>query len=135
MSSFYHSTSGRLMSTSVATALIGGGAAALMAQPTSLYVMALSSFMAVVGCIASLQLGIDEHPTPTIVSVILLPIFLFLYAIGLFFVMKYYPEGAYGILALGACAAFVAMRSFGGEGAASEKEDRGMPHGAHAAHH
>lgn len=135
MSQFFHSTSGRLMSFSISTALIGGGAAALMQQPTSLYVMALSSFMAVVGTIAALQLGIDEHPRHTILSIIILPILLFLYAIGLLFVMKHYHDGAYGILALGAVALLVALRSLGGEKDSVHSDNAALPPKAHAAHH
>ena len=134
MGQFIHSTSGRLMSFSITTALIGGGVSAFMAPPTSLYVMVFSSFVAITGCIASLQLGIEDHPKTTILSIILLPILLYLYAIGLFFVMKHYTEGAYGILALGACSLLVALRSLGGEKETSDSKARELPSSAHSTH-
>lgn len=109
--SFLSSTSGRLMSSSISLALLGGGAAALLQQPVSLYVMSLSSILAVVGCIAALQLAVEEFPNHVLVSAIALPILLFLFAIALGFVMNHYTPGGYALLSLGAAALFVAIRS------------------------
>jgi len=111
MAKFIESTSGRLMSFSVSAALLGGGASALMQSPTSLYVMAFSTFGAVVGCVAALQLGIEDHHEETVMAVIFLPMLLFLYAVALGFVMNYYQAGAYAFLALGAGVLLVALRS------------------------
>lgn len=132
--SFLSSTSGRLISTSISLALLGGGAASLMQQPTSLYVMSLSSFVAVVGCISALELAIEDFPGHALLSIIALPILLFLYAIGLGFVMTHFTSGGYALLALGAAALLVAVRSFTAGSSAAPRVDRPIS-SAHAPQH
>lgn len=111
MSNFIQSTSGRLMSLSISLALIGGGASAFMEQTSSLYVMAFSVFVAIVGCIASLELSIDEHPQLTVLAIIGLPVFLFLYMVALGFVMSVYAAGGYAFIGLGVGALAIFVRS------------------------
>lgn len=101
MTPFNRTTSGRLMALSFASALLGGGASALMTSPMSLYVMSLSTFAGVVGCVAALQLAEEEHFQQTIMSILLLPFALYLYAVGLGFVMNHWTSAAYALLALG----------------------------------
>ena len=111
MNAFINSTSGRLISFSLALGLIGGGASVHMAETTSLYVMCASIFLAIVGCVAALQLGVDEHETPSLMGAILLPFFLFLYVIGLGVSTKFYPSWSYGFIALGLASLLVGLRS------------------------
>jgi hypothetical protein len=132
MTQFIQSTSGRLMSFSIATALIGGGASALMHSPASLYVMAFSTFMAIVGCVASLQLAVEEFSAHAIYSVILLPFLLFMYAVGLGFVMSFFTAGAYAFLALGAAVLLVGVRSLFVDKAEAAPERPMMAEPAHA---
>jgi hypothetical protein len=135
MTQFIRSTSGRLMSFSIATALIGGGASALMQSPASLYVMAFSTFMAIVGCVASIQLAVEEYEGHAIYGVILLPFLLFLYAVALGFVMNFFAAGAYAFLALGAAVLLVGLRSLFVDKAEAAPERQMMAKPAHAIEH
>jgi hypothetical protein len=111
MTAFTRSTSGRLMTLSLSLALIGGGASALMQPDMSMYVMNGSLFAAVVAGVASMQLALDEFPSHTVLSLILLPFALFLYVVGLGVMKAYYPAMAYVPLVLGLLSLAFLLRS------------------------
>jgi hypothetical protein len=133
MNSFTRTTSGRLMALSFASALLGGGISALTTAPVSLYVMSISTFAGVVGCVAALQLAEDEHFEQTIMSVILLPFALFLYAVALGFVMNHWAVAAYALLALGIVPLVTLVRSITVEKSAAPAAMSAAP--AHATEH
>jgi NhaP-type Na+/H+ or K+/H+ antiporter len=115
MDSFIRSTSGRLIAFSFALALIGGGASVHLSGDTSLYVMTLSIFAGIVGCVAALQLAVEDFEGASILSSIALPIMLFMYAIGLGVTTAFYRVGSYGFIALGIASLIVGLRSLWGE--------------------
>lgn len=115
MSSFIQSTSGRLIAFSLALALIGGGSSVHLSATASLYVMSVSVFIAIVGCVGALQLAVEEHLAASIAAVILLPFLLFMYAVGLGVGAAFHPGWSYGFIALGIASLLVALRASGSE--------------------
>lgn len=115
MSSFIRSTSGRLVAFSFALALIGGGASVHASATTALYVMSLSVFIGIVGCVAALQLAVEDFEATSILGSIALPVMLFMFAIGLGVTTAYYKAGSYGFMALGVASLIVGLRSVWGE--------------------
>ena len=135
MSSFINSTSGRLISFSLALGLIEGGVSVHLSAPTSLYVMASSVFVAIVGCVAALELAADDFEYEAIMGAILLPVFLFLYAIGLGVSMTFHPTWSYGFIAVGVASLIVGVRSFMVEKPEPVSAKPMMAAPAHAAEH
>ncbi|HZF50019.1 MAG TPA: hypothetical protein VE093_15275 [Polyangiaceae bacterium] len=115
MNSFVRSTSGRLVAFSFALALIGGGASVHLSDASSLYVMTLSIFVGIVGCVAALQLAVEDFEGTSILCSIAFPFMLFMYAIGLGVSTAFYKAGSFGFIALGIASLIVGLRSVWGE--------------------
>jgi hypothetical protein len=111
MSDFFKSTGGRILALSVAIALLGGSAAVLMGTGEgSQILLAASLFIPIVMNIVGLPQTIEEHWGPAVLSVILLPMLLFLWAVGIAIIRAYHhhalvsPFLALGLVALGVAA-------------------------------
>ena len=115
MNSFVRSTSGRLIAFSFALALIGGGASVHLSGDTSLYVMTLSIFIGIVGCVAALQLAVEDFEGTSILSSIVFPVLLFMYAIGLGVSTAFHKAGSYGFIALGIASLIVGLKAMWSE--------------------
>jgi hypothetical protein len=114
MNSFIRSTSGRLVAFSFALALIGGGASVHLSGVTALYIMALTVFAGIVGCVAALQLAVEDFEGTAILSSIAFPFLLFMFAIGLGVSTAFYKAGSFGFIALGIGSLIVGLRSVWG---------------------
>jgi hypothetical protein len=123
MDDFFRSMSGRIMLLSVAISLLGGGAAALVGHGEgATLVLSASLFLPIVMNIVALPQAIEEHWYHAVLAVILLPVLLFLWAVGAGITRELHPALAYPFLALG----------FGALAAAARP--RAVDHGAGAVH-
>jgi hypothetical protein len=109
---FFRSMAGRILALSVAIALLGGSAAVLVGGGEgSLFLLAASLFLPVVMNIVGLPTAIEEHWTAAVLSVILLPVLLFLWAIGIAVIRAYHHHAlVLPFLAAGLAALVVAAR-------------------------
>jgi hypothetical protein len=73
--------------------------------------MATSVFIAIVLCVAAMQLAVEEFEAHAIYGVILLPFLLFLYILGVGLSMAFYPALSYGFIALGLGSLAVGLRT------------------------
>jgi FtsH-binding integral membrane protein len=119
MKGFGSSKTARLMALSFAIALIGGGAAAYLAPPTSLYLMSLSVFVPIAMNIVGLPQALEEHGFAAILCAIVLPVALFLYMVGLGVLMAYASSAGIALVAAGVGALGFALRPRG----TSERSD------------
>lgn len=99
----------RLLSIAIAIALIGGGISATMTGAAAIPLLGISLLGSVCLSLISIANLIEPRPFLAMVSVIVLPIALFLYAIGLGVVVSEAPWGAYAFIALGALVAGVTL--------------------------
>jgi hypothetical protein len=113
MSDFFKSTAARLLALSVGIALVGGAASALMHHGDgSTLVFSASLFVPIVVNIVGLPSALEEHWFHAVLAVILLPVLLFLWVVGLGVLRAYYaPTFAYPFLLLGFAALSMAARS------------------------
>lgn len=118
MRAFLRSTSGRLVAFSFALVLLGGGVSVHLSDMTRLYVMTMTVFIGIVGGVAALQLAVEEFERAAILSSIIFPVALFLYAVALNVSTAFHPSWSYGFIALGIAFLIVGLRSV--LGAASE---------------
>lgn len=132
MREFIRTSGGRLLSVSTAVALLGGGAAALLGEPSATWVVAL--FFPVVIALGFLGVAYAslEHWGIAIGAAIALPWVLFVYAIGLGVVVNYAPAVGYALGALGAGALAFALRPAERGSEASVDQDSGPLHTASA---
>jgi len=126
MSGFAQSTSGRLFTLAASTALLGGGAAAVIGGTTGLALLAIGLLTGIAASIVAVAFGIGDHPFETMLMVLAAPWVLFLYEVGQSVVMNYRANVGYILIALGIAALTRAI--FVGEKAAAEAH----PEGAHA---
>ena len=110
MPRFAQSVSGRIMAASFAVALVGGGISTQLEAPTSLYVMALSIFVAIAANIVGLALALEDFLFEAMLSAIGLPVALWLYAIGLGWITTYHPAAGYALTAAGLFSLGIALR-------------------------
>ena len=111
MDPFFKSTAGRLMALSFAVALIGGGASALMAHgEAASFVFCASLFVPVVLNVAGLPSALEKDWYHAALSVIVLPMLFFLWAVGMGVIREFHPQYAYPFIALGLGALGLAAR-------------------------
>lgn len=93
---------GRLLSVAITLALAGGGIAAMIHDPMGVALMCVSLLGAVVLTLMALAMSISKSPGFAVVATIVLPLFFFLYAVGLT-VSIHHKAGwaAYGFIAVG----------------------------------
>ncbi len=93
---------GRLLSVAITLALAGGGIAAMIHDPMGVALMCVSLLGAVVLTLMALAMSISKSPGFAVVATIVLPLFFFLYAVGLT-VSSHHKAGwaAYGYIAVG----------------------------------
>ena len=103
MSSFFQSTSGRMVTASVGVAAFGGGAAIVLGGPAALPIFCVTILAGVVLSLVGLALGVEEgFGGEAALAIILLPILLFLYTQGQGLAMEHHSMGgAYALLAVG----------------------------------
>jgi hypothetical protein len=114
------------MALSIGIALVGGGIAAVMHNSSDL-LMSASLFVPIAINIVGLPQALEEHWTEAALAVILLPIALFLYAVGVCVMRQYHPEVGYLFIALGLAAFGMAARP--------APTRAGAPHGQMAEQH
>ena len=113
MSEFFESRPGRILVLSVAVALIGGSAAALMGPgDVSNLVFSASLFLPIVMNVVGLPEAIEDHAYHAILAVIALPVLLILWAVGIGVTRAYQQHVGltYLFLAAGLAALAVAAR-------------------------
>lgn len=110
---------GRLLSVAITLALAGGGIAAMIHDPMGVALMCVSLLGAVVLTLMALAMSISKSPGFAVVATIVLPLFFFLYAVGLT-VSIHHKAGwaAYGFIAVGVFFGLNALR--GGKPLAAE---------------
>lgn len=110
---------GRLLSVAITLALAGGGVAAMIHDPMGVALMCVSLLGAVVLTLMALAMSISKSPGFAVVATIVLPLFFFLYAVGLT-VSIHHKVGwaAYGFIAVGVFFGLNALR--GGKPQAAE---------------
>ncbi len=111
-------THGRLVSLAITIALAGGGIAALIHDPMGIALMCVCLMGAVVTTLMGIAISIPVRPAFGVYATIVLPLFFFLYAVGLA-VSIHDKAGwaAYGFIAVGAFFGVNGLR--GGKPAAS----------------
>jgi hypothetical protein len=108
---FFKSMTGRLVALSIAIAFIGGGASALMHHGVeSTFVLCASLFLPIVITIQGLAHALEDDWFHATVSVAVLPLFFFLWAVGVGSIRENYPGLALPFIALGLVALAVAAR-------------------------
>lgn len=112
---------GRLLSAAITLALAGGGIAALIHDPMGIALMCVSLLGSVVLTLLALAMSISTRPSFAAVATVVLPLFFFLYAVGLTVSIHHKAAwGAWGFIALGALFGLNALR--GGKPAGSTQE-------------
>lgn len=133
MNGFAQSRTGRLMALSFGIALIGGGASALIAAPASLYLMSLSVITAIALNIVGLPDALEDFPFEVVLSAIVLPVALFLFATALGVITLYYPKLGFVLVAAGMGSLGLAARPRPSETNARSELRRPSGEQAHAA--
>lgn len=96
-------THGRLVSLAITIALAGGGISALIHDPMGVALMCVSLLGAVVVTLMALAMSIGVNATFGVYATVLLPLFFFLYAVGLTVSIHDHASwAAYGFIAIGA---------------------------------
>lgn len=110
MKELYTTVHGRLLSAAMAIALLGGGIASILQSSFSLPLMTISVFIGIALSIVAVGLSVEDHKTPlfTSLAVIVLPVALFLYAIGVSLAMARAPWAGYCFAGLGVVFAVLA---------------------------
>jgi len=122
MSEFGKSTTGRLLSFSLAIILAGGGLAAVSTGTLSLMAMGFPLMIGIALAIVAVPQGADQFPYHTALLLFVLPTSLFCYGITLGIIMEYAPSGGYVLLALAViplASALMAPKSASGHAAAA----------------
>jgi hypothetical protein len=108
---FFKTTAGRMIALSIAIAFIGGGASALMHHGVeSTFVLCASLFVPIVINLQALAHSLEDDWYHATVAVAVLPLFFFLWAVGIGSVRENYPAIAYPFMALGLAALAMAAR-------------------------
>ena len=111
-------THGRLVSLAITIALAGGGIAALIHDPMGIALMCVCLMASVVVTLMAIAMSISVRPTFAVYATIILPLFFFLFAVGL--AVSIHDKAswaAYGFIAVGAFFGLNGLR--GGKPAAS----------------
>jgi hypothetical protein len=96
-------THGRLVSLAITIGLAGGGIAALIHDPMGVALMCVCLMAAVVTTLMGIALSIPVRPAFAVYTTIVLPLFFFLYAVGLAVSIHHKASwAAYGFIAVGA---------------------------------
>ena len=108
---FFKTTTGRMMSLSIAIAFILGGTSALMAHGVeSTFVFCLSLFAPIVVNTLGLPRALEKDWYHAALSVMILPMLFFLWAVGIGAVREHHPWIAYPAIVAGLGALAVAIR-------------------------
>ncbi len=111
-------THGRLVSLAITIALAGGGIAALIHDPMGIALMCVCLMASVVITLMGVAISISVRPAFGVYATIVLPLFFFLYAVGLAVSIHGKASwAAYGFIAVGALFGLNGLR--GGKPAAS----------------
>lgn len=104
-------THGRLVSLAITIALAGGGISALIHDPMGIALMCVSLLGAVVVTLMALAMSIGVRPTFGVYATVLLPLFFFLFAVGLTVSIHNHASwAAYGFITIGALFGANALR-------------------------
>jgi ABC-type amino acid transport system permease subunit len=108
---FFRSTTGRLMALSIAVAFILGGISALMHHGVeSTFVLCLSLFAPIVINTVALPQALEKDWYHAALSVMILPMLFFLWAVGIGAIREHHPWIAYPAIVAGLGALAVAIR-------------------------
>jgi len=107
---FVRTTGGRLVALAVAVALIAGGAAALLHEPSATWVVALAFPVAVALGFVGVAYASLDHWDVAVGLALSLPWVLFLYVIGVGLAVSLAPVVGYVLAVLGAGALAFALR-------------------------
>jgi energy-converting hydrogenase Eha subunit C len=100
-----------LLLLSMGTALVGGGAAAMLGEPLATWIMAGALPIAIaIAIVATAWLSVDATQRAA-ETVIVAPFALFLYAVAAGVTIRYYPGLGWLLVALGTALVAVAVRS------------------------
>ncbi len=111
MGEFFRSFTGRLMATSIGVSFVLGGISALMHHGVeATFVMCLALFTPIVINVVGLPRALEKDWYHAALSVIVLPMLFFVWAIGVGVMREFRPELAYPFIALGLAAFAVAAR-------------------------
>jgi hypothetical protein len=108
---FFKSTTGRLLLLSIAVTFILGGASALMhhgAESAALY--AASLFIPIVINMAGMPLALENDWYHAAISIAVLPLLFFLWAVGSGVIREHHPELAWPVMVAGVVALAFAAR-------------------------
>jgi hypothetical protein len=120
MSSFFQSTSGRMLTAAVGVASLGGGTAIVMGGSMALPIFAVTVLVAITLSIVGVALGVEEWSAyEATLAILSLPLVLFLFSQGQQVAMRDHSMGgAYALVALG-------LAAFGRAAMGSPKGARG----------
>jgi MFS superfamily sulfate permease-like transporter len=108
---FFRTTTGRMVALSIAIAFILGGASALMAHGVeSTFVLCLSLFAPIVVNVMGLPKALEKDWYHAALSVVILPMLFFLWAVGIGAIREHHPWIAYPAIVAGLGALAVAIR-------------------------
>src|SRR4051812_32978842 len=102
MNRFSRTMSGRAILSSLALALGFGGLSTLANHTVSPLLLFIALFGAVCIDLVALGFALEDHWAEAVLSIVLLPLALFLFAVGVGVVANFYPQGGYGFIALAA---------------------------------